>query len=145
MAYVSGRRIASGVLPCLGAMLCVVGFFFGYILPFDDPFSLFMGNSFLAIGAGMILIGIAIYPSGAREAKRIRSILEIAAVRKEVTISDISAETGLDREYIRKVITDLLIANMLFGYLEDDLFVRDTSGRPPFYGAGRFGLGGVSG
>lgn len=145
MSYVSGKRIASGIFPCVGAMLCVFGFFIGYLFPFNDPISLIIGNSLLAFGVAMVLIGMAIYPGGAREAKRIRSILEIVAVRKEVTISDISAETGLDREYIRKVITDLLIANVLFGYLEDDLFVRDTSGRPPFYGAGRFGFGGVSG
>jgi hypothetical protein len=137
MSYVTGKTVAPVLLPCLGFFLIVFGFMFGYIIPFTEPIFNLIGNTLLVIGCLMIFAGLAIYPSSRIESKRIRSILEIVAVRKQVTISDISAETGLDREYIRTIITNMLIAHTLFGYLEDDLFVRDTSGRPLFYGAGR--------
>ncbi|TFG33535.1 hypothetical protein EU527_07960 [Candidatus Thorarchaeota archaeon] len=133
MAYLSGRRVASGMLPCFGSVAVVLGLMFGYIIPFDDPVVVLAGNLILLIGIAMIISGLALYPSGRRESRKIRSILEIVAARKQVSISDIRAETGLDTEYIRKVITDMLIAHVLFGYLEDDFFVRDIAGGPRYY------------
>ncbi len=140
MSYVTGRVVAPPLLLCIGFLLAIFGFVFGYVFPFEDYFVNLLGNGLLLLGFAMIIAGLGLYPGARQESKRIRSILELVAVRKEVTISDVSAETGLDREYVRKVITDMLIAHTLFGYLEDELFVRDTSGRPLFYGAGRTGL-----
>ena len=113
------------------------------MIPISEPFFLLVGNSLLLLALVMAVAGVALYPGARRESRRARSILEIAAVRKEVTISDISSETGLDREYVRKIIINMLISHVLFGYLEDDLFVRDTSGRPPFYGGRVMGVGGA--
>lgn len=128
------------MLPCFGSMILVLGFVFKYIIPFNEPILLIIGDIALFIGVVMIISGIALYPSGRSESKKIRSILEIVAVRKQISISDIRAETGLDTEYIRKVITNMLIAHALYGYLEDDLFVRDTSGGPRYYRGNPMGL-----
>lgn len=72
----------------------------------------------------MIVVGSALIPSSKRARKKIRVIYEIAGVRKEVTITAISQETGLDSEYIRKVITDGILYKRLYESLEDDLFVE---------------------
>jgi hypothetical protein len=144
MSYVSGKRVASILLPCFGIFIAVFGLVMAYIIPVDIPIMNLIGNIILLIGVIMIFAGIAYYPSGKQESKQIRSIVEIVAVRKQVSISDISEETGLDREYIRKIITNMLIAHALFGYLEDDLFVRDTAGRPLIYYGRHVGLSDVS-
>ncbi|MFW9844803.1 MAG: hypothetical protein ACFFEV_09520 [Candidatus Thorarchaeota archaeon] len=136
-----------GVGVCLaivfGLMFAIMGFTFyfmiGDIMP---PFASFF-LAMIAIGLIAFFVGAAKVPSVRREQKNWRKILEIAAVRKEVSISDISYETGFDSEYIRKVLTQCLMSGYLFGYIEDDLFVRDTAGRPGYY-PGRMGLGGVS-
>jgi hypothetical protein len=143
MSYVSGKRVASILLPCFGIFVAIFGLVMAYIIPVDIPIIHLIGNIILLISAIMIFAGIAYYPSGKKESRQIRSILEIVAVRKQVSISDISEETGLDREYIRKIITNMLIAHALFGYLEDDLFVRDTAGRPSIYYRRPFGLSDV--
>jgi len=80
-------------------------------------FMLIGGAIAAIIGAILLIIGIP-------ETKRNRSILEIAVVRKEVTISDISAQTGIDLEYIRNTISDLIMTGFLTGFLEDDRFVN---------------------
>ena len=144
MSYVSGKRVASLLLPCFGIFVAIFGLMMAYIFPIEIPIVLIIGNTILLIGVIMIFAGIAYFPSGKRESKQIRSIVEIVAVRKQVSISDISEETGLDREYMRKIITNMLVAHALYGYLEDDLFVRDTAGRPPIYYSRQVGLSGVS-
>ena len=91
----------------------------------------------------LIFIGVALVPSARSDAAKTQSILRIAAVRKEVTISEISHETGLDPEYIRDILERYLMSGYLFGYIEGDLFVRDTAGRPRYYGRqmGLYGTG----
>ncbi len=143
MSYVSGGTIAPPLLFCFGIFIAVFGFMFAYLLPIDDFFFDYIGNGLIIAALVMIFAGLVLIPGSRRESRRIRSVLEIVAVRKEVSISDISAETGLEREYIRKIITNMLISHVLFGYLENDLFVRDTSGRPPFYGASGLGMAGT--
>ncbi len=86
-----------------------------------------------------MVIGSALIPSSNRARKKVRSIYEIAAVRKEVTITELSSETGLDYEFVQKVITELIISHRLHGYLEDGLFVRDTGARRR-YSTGQMGL-----
>jgi hypothetical protein len=129
MSYLSGRYVASVLLQSIGIYLAAFGLLKVYIVPSEIPPTPLFGNIALLIGTVMVFIGIAYYPSGKRELKQIKSIVEIVTVRKQVSISDISEETGLDPEYIQKVITKRLISGSLSGYLEDDLFVCDSVAR----------------
>jgi len=65
-----------------------------------------------------------------RAQKKRQSVLEIVGVQREASISEIRSRTGLDSEEIRAIIVSALLSHQLFGYLEDDIFVRDISGRP---------------
>jgi hypothetical protein len=125
-----------------GGMLIVMGLVFTFIIPDFDPIFDIISNIILYGGILLLIIGFAMVPGTKRETNKIRSIIEIAAVRKEVSISDISYETGLDSEYVRKVLTQYLMSGFLFGYIEGDLFVRDTAGRPriPSTQRGLFGV-----
>ena len=127
-----------------GTMALLMGVIFTFVFPNFDPIFEILSSVLFFGGILLLIIGILLYPSIRRNTAIIRSILEIAAVRKEVTISEISQETGLDREFVRKIITQYLVSGFLFGYLEDDLFVRDTAGSRRFFG-GPMGLSGVSG
>ncbi|TFG31541.1 hypothetical protein EU528_05945 [Candidatus Thorarchaeota archaeon] len=117
-----------------GGMLLLMGLIFTFVIPHFDPVFEIISNIILYGGILLLIIGFARIPSTMQEANKIRSIIEIAAVRKEVSISDISYETGLESEYVRKVLTQYLMSGFLFGYIEGDLFVRDTAGRPRYLG-----------
>lgn len=86
----------------------------------------------LVIGILLLLIGVIKIPGVRKEIASWQSVVGIAAVRKEVSISDISYETGLDSEYVREVLSNCLTNGLLHGYIEGDLFVRDTSGTPVY-------------
>lgn len=141
--YNSGRGIGICLIMMFSIPAIIVGLVFTFIMPSFDP--LFNTVSWVCLYGGILLtiIGIALVPSARRNANKTKRIIEIAAVRKEVTISEISQETGLDREYVREALTKHLMNGFLFGYIEDDLFVRDTGGRPRHRG-GQMGLGGFS-
>lgn len=144
MSYIPGRTVAAYMLPVFGFVLALFGFFLSFnTFSGELIFISITGQIMLYGGILMIVIGIVLIPSGRREINKRKKVIEIVAVRKQITISEISQETGLDREYIRQLLTNLLIAHALFGYIEDDLFVRDTTGRPR-YGQGQMGLGGLS-
>ncbi len=115
-----------------GLMALFMGLMFTFIFPNFDPIFEIVSAVTLYGGILLVILGIALLPGVRRTNAITRSILEIAAVRKEVTISEISQETGLDREYVRETITKYLMSGYLFGYIEGDLFVRDTAGRPRF-------------
>lgn len=122
-----------GLTTCLLYMFSTPFLIIGTVMYLVAPGGSAESPLWLAIavcGILMILIGSALIPSSRRARRKIKSIFEIAGVRKEVTISEISQETGLDSEYIRKVITDAILYKRLYGSLENDLFVRDTSERP---------------
>jgi len=123
-----------------GLMAIFMGLMLTFIIPHID--SIFEIFSSLTLWGGVLLvfIGIGFIPSARRDAKIARSVIEIAAVRKEVTITEISQETGLDYEYVRKILTQYLVSGYLFGYIEGDLFVRDTAGRPRYPIRGQRGL-----
>jgi hypothetical protein len=95
-----------------------------------DPLANTFYLAILLAGVLMIVIGIALIPSSRRARRKIKSVYEIAAVRKQVTITEICEETGHDYEFVQKVITDGILYKRLYGYLEGDLFVRDTSKKP---------------
>ena len=117
------------ILIIFGFLIAFMGvlfyFMFGEIIPPFVSFFLLL----IAVGFILFIIGAVKAPNARRETAKWQSIIEIAAVRKEVSISDISYETRLDNEYVRNVLTQCLVGGYLFGYIENDLFVRDTSGR----------------
>ena len=102
-------------------------FYFWSFDPFGDFDILFLG--LIVGGILMIVYGLTLVPANNRARRRNMSIYEIAAVRKQVSISDICTETGLDYEYVRNYLTEAIMYKRLYGYLEDDLFVRDVSAR----------------
>lgn len=140
MSLVSGRSAGACMLIMIGFMAVVIGLMLVFIIPSFDPIIETITWVSLYGGILLLIIGLAMIPGVRRETIKTKSIIEIAAVRKEVTISEISQETGLDREYVREVLTKYLMSGFLFGYIEDDLFVRDTAGRPRHYGRGRMGF-----
>lgn len=127
---------------CFGSIVMVFGliFFFG-IGPMVGLLVRWVFLALILIGGGFLAIGFALYPGSRRRAKLWRKVLEIAAVEKEVSISDLHVRTGIDSEVVRKILVHCLMNGMLFGYIEGDLFVRDTSARPSRYmrGAGLYG------
>ena len=152
MYRVQGPTAAAGPAQSAGVCLAMI---FGLMIAFMGTMFFFtLGNLLtpfayfflllIVIGVILFFVGVAKVPSARREQKNWQKILEIAAVRKEVSISDLSYETNLDSEYIRKVLTQCLMSGFLFGYIEDDIFVRDTAGRPGYF-PGRMGLGSMSG
>ncbi len=132
MLYPPRRAMGMCMFFAFGFMALLMGLMFTFLFPAFDP--IFEIISWLVLWGGVLLviIGIVLVPGARRETKKLKSIIEIVTVRKEVTISEIRQETGLDREYIRGIITKFLMDGILFGYIEDDLFVRDTSGRPSY-------------
>ena len=137
MSVNSGRGVGACMALMFGLMAVFMGLMLTFIIPHSDPAFEMFSSFTLWGGVLLVFIGIGLIPSARREARKTRSILEIAAVRKEVRISDIASETGLDSQYVRKALTQYLINGFLFGYIEDDLFVRDTAGRPRYYGSKR--------
>ncbi len=110
-----------------GLITISIGYFLHFIA--YDPISESIFLAVLGGGILMIVIGAALIPSSIRTRRRNRSIYEIVGIRKKVTITEISSETGLDYEFVQKVMTEYLLSGYLYGYLEDDLFVRDIGGR----------------
>ncbi len=133
MAYMynSGRDVLSLSGICLGPILMIMGLMM-YIM--IGPLAyigfqwIFLG--ILLFGVVLLVVGLGLFPGTRRRAKLWKSVLEIAAVEKEVTILDISQRTGIDSEMVRKILVHCLMNYMLFGYIDGDLFVRDTSARP---------------
>ena len=136
----SDRAATTCLLIMFGLMVIMFGAMLYFLPPHIDPVFDTLFLSLILGGILMIVIGITLIPSSNRARRKVRSIYEIAAVRKEVTITEISSETGLDSEFVRKVVTDSIIYGRLHGYLEDDLFVRDTGGRPRSVNRGQSGL-----
>jgi len=143
MSAPSGKGIGAcfGTM-CGGMMLLMAAAFIFMMPPIPDPFFNTLSTAMLYGGAILLFIGLVLVPGARKENARTQSILRIAAVRKEVTIHEISQETGLDPEYVRAILERYLMGGVLFGYIEGDLFVRDTAGRPR-YGPGKMGLYGT--
>ena len=115
-----------------------MGFVLSPAIPMFDIFSL-VTQIMSVMGIIMVAAGLALVPGARAEMSKRKKVIEIVGVRKQVTITELSQETGLDREYIRQLLTKLLVGYAIFGYIEDDLFVRDTSGSP-YYRSGQTGM-----
>ena len=100
MSLATGKSVGTCMAIMFGGMLIVMGLVFTFIIPDFDPIFDIISNIILYGGILLLIIGFAMVPGTKRETNKIRSIIEIAAVRKEVSISDISYETGLDLSLI---------------------------------------------
>ncbi len=140
MSVATGRGIGACLGTMCGGMMLLMGVMFTFAFPpISDSFFNTISTILLYGGAVFLVIGLVLVPGARTENARTQSILRIAAVRKEVTIHEISQETGLDHEYVRYTLERYLMNGFLFGYIEGDLFVRDTAGRPR-YSRGQTGL-----
>ena len=90
---------------------------------------LFTSISWILLGTGLFLlvVGAFLMGPGSKSVREEQNVLEIAAMRKNITISELQRETNLPRETIERILTDALLNQRLSGYLEDEEFVRDVS------------------
>jgi len=84
----------------------------------------------LATGSFLLVVGVFLGGLGSKSVSKEYTVIEIAALRKKVTITELQRETNLPRETIERILRDALMNQKLTGYLENDKFVRDTSVSP---------------
>jgi len=140
MSYTSGRFVAGFILFFSGVIIIILGLILSFT-PFSDEVEFIMARYAMLFG-GLVaaILGAIVIPGGRRESRNVNRIIEIVAVEKEATFSEISERTGLEPEYIRKIITQLLTSGFLVGYIENDTFMRNTSARPERSENGQMGL-----
>jgi hypothetical protein len=120
----SSRKSIGGVFLIIPAMMVMLYnriLFLSSVQP--DPFVVILSEVTLIGGSAAIIIGAILFVAGIPETRRLRRILEVVLVRKEITISEISTQTGFDTEYIRKAVSNLIGTSYLFGFLENDRFI----------------------
>lgn len=112
------------------AVYMIVGWTTTYPYMQDDV--LFTSFSWIVLATGLFLLVIGVFLSvlGSKSDREEYSVMEIAAMRKKVTITELQIETNLPRETIEQILRDALLNQRLTGYLEDDEFVRDVSVSP---------------
>jgi hypothetical protein len=93
---------------------------------------LFTSISWILLGTGwfLLVVGAFLLALGSKGVREEYSVLEIAAKRKKVTITELQRETNLPREIIERILRDALLNQRLSGYLEDEELVRDVSVSP---------------
>jgi len=93
---------------------------------------MFTSFSWILLGTGwfLLVVGVFLLGSGSKSVREEYIVLEIAAMRKKVTITELQRETNLPRETIERILRDALLNQRLSGYLEDEEFVRDVSVSP---------------
>ena len=84
----------------------------------------------LVTGGLLLVVGLFLMGPGSKNARKENSVLEIASMRKKVTITELQSETNLPRETIERILRDALLNQRLSGYLQDEEFVRDVSVSP---------------
>jgi hypothetical protein len=85
----------------------------------------------LLVTGGLLLVaGLFQMGPGSKSARKENSVLEIASMRKKVTITELQRETNLPRETIERILSEALLNQKLSGYLQDEEFVRDVSVSP---------------
>ena len=84
----------------------------------------------LVTGFPLLVVGVFLMGPGSKRVREENSVLEIVAMRKKVTITELQRETNLPRETIERILSDALLNQRLSGYLEDEEFVRDVSVSP---------------
>ena len=84
----------------------------------------------LVTGSVLLVVGLILSGLGSESVSNEYTVLEIAAMRKKVTITELQRETNLPGETIERILRDALLNQWLSGYLEDEVFVRDASVSP---------------
>ena len=107
---------------------------FGWAVTYPDMRDdvVFTSTSLILLVTGLFLFVVAVFLSGpgSESVGKEYNVLEIAAMRKKVTITELQRETNLPRETIERILRDALLNQWLSGYLEDEEFVRDVSVSP---------------
>jgi len=93
---------------------------------------LFTSTSLILLVAGglLLVVGVFLMGPGSKSVREEHNVLEIATMRKKITITELQRETNLPRETIERILRDALLNQRLSGYLEDEEFVRDVSISP---------------
>ena len=112
------------------AVLMIVGWTTSYPDMQNDVLFTSFSWILLVIGLFLFVVGVFLSVLGSKSNRDEYSVLEIAAMRKKVTIAELQRETNLPRDAIERILRDALLNQMLSGYLEDDEFVRDVSVSP---------------
>ena len=84
----------------------------------------------LVTGGLLLVVGLFLMGPGSKSVREESNVLEIAALRKKITITELQRETNLSRETIERILRDALLNQRLSGYLQDEEFVRDVSVSP---------------
>ena len=104
---------------------------FGWTTAYPDmqDDALFTSTSLILLvtGSFLLVVGVFLMGPGSKSVREEQNVLEIAAMRKNITISELQRETNLPRETIERILTDALLNQRLSGYIEDEEFVRDVS------------------
>jgi hypothetical protein len=90
----------------------------------------YAGWALIALAVLALIAGYRPHKRAAAYHKKRQAVYEIAGVARSVTISGLSERTGIDPEMVHQILTRLILSHSLYGYIEDDVFVRDTSGPP---------------
>lgn len=93
---------------------------------------LFTSTSLILLVTGLFLLVVGLFLSGLGldSVSTEDSVVEIATMRKKVTITELQRETNLPRETIERILRDALLNQWLSGYLDEEEFVRDVSVSP---------------
>jgi hypothetical protein len=130
MSYTSGRFLVGFILMISGVTSIAIAIILA-LTPFANEAAFIILQYVLSFsGVVEVAIGYILHSRGRRESREVNQILEIVAVERQATFSEISERTGLEPEYIRDIIIKFLRSNSLFGYIEDDTFYRDIADRP---------------
>ncbi|MGY5858216.1 MAG: hypothetical protein RTU63_02520 [Candidatus Thorarchaeota archaeon] len=112
------------------ASLMIFGWTTAYPEMRDDVLFTSISLILLVTGGLLLVVGVFLMGPGSKNARKESSVLEIAAMRKKVTITELQRETNLPRETIKQILRDALLNQWLSGYLNDEEFVRDVSVSP---------------
>ena len=107
---------------------------FGWAVMYPDMRDdvVFTSTSLILLVTGLFLFVVAMFLSGpgSESVGKEYNVVEIAAMRKKITITELQRETNLPRETIEEILRDALLNQWLSGYLVDEEFVRDVSVSP---------------
>ncbi|MHA2423354.1 MAG: hypothetical protein ACXAEF_01085 [Candidatus Thorarchaeota archaeon] len=117
--------VAINLLAFAGMM--IVGWTTTYPHMQDDVLFTSLSWILLVSGLFLLVVGVFLMGLGSKDVSEEYNVLEIAATREKVTITDLQRETNLPRETIERILREALLNQRLSGYLEDDEFVRDVS------------------
>ena len=95
-----------------------------------DAIILILSGILVVGGILLRLLGAFLWGPGSKRSREEDTVIEIASMRKSVTISELETETGYHPERIEEILRDALMNQKLTGYLENERFVRDTSVSP---------------